>query len=361
MAPLRSSTHPSAATRWPPLAHFIRWEAGLGGVAEVRGPVWVAAYEFLRFGIKQGWACLFGAIMLAAMLLTHWLDLRHAAISRYDVLFLTALVVQAIMLATRLERLDEAKVIAAFHIVGTAMELQKTSIGSWLYPEPCFFHLAGVPLFSGFMYASVGSYLARVWRLFDFRFARHLGLPLIACLTCAIYANFLLDHYGFDMRLGLIAATVLLFGRTTIYFRNWRVHRSMPLVLGFVLVALFIWFAEGGAAALQGLGIGTNVATTTLGLKAEISPFAAFPVTVRAFMGWRHAYGDVTPKALAVFAGGTSPFAVAGTAIDRDAAVAEAGLDYHVNRDLTLGIAYTGQAGARSYDNGVKGRLEYRF
>ena len=28
------------------------------------------------------------------------------------------------------------------------------------------------------------------------------------------------------------------------YFRIWQVYRRMPLLLGFVLVALFIWFAE---------------------------------------------------------------------------------------------------------------------
>jgi uncharacterized membrane protein YoaT (DUF817 family) len=30
-----------------------------------------------------------------------------------------------------------------------------------------------VPLFTGFMYAAIGSYIARCWRLFDFRFTRH--------------------------------------------------------------------------------------------------------------------------------------------------------------------------------------------
>ena len=42
----------------------------------------------------------------------------------------------------------------------------------------------------------------------------------------------------------LFAASALLFFRTTIHFRVWRVQRSMPLLLGFVLVALFIWFSE---------------------------------------------------------------------------------------------------------------------
>ena len=148
------------------------------------------------------------------------------------------------MLATGLETRDEAVVIAAFHVIGTVMEVHKTAIGSWIYPEAGLARIGHVPLFTGFMYAAVGSYLARVWRLFDFRFARHPGLPALSLLAVGIYVNFLTDHSGFDMRWGLLAVTAALFARTTIYFHVWREDRSMPLLLGFLLVALFIWFAE---------------------------------------------------------------------------------------------------------------------
>ena len=36
----------------------------------------------------------------------------------------------------------------------------------------------------------------------------------------------------------------VLFWRTGVWFRSFRMHRRMPLLLGFLLVALFIWFAE---------------------------------------------------------------------------------------------------------------------
>src|SRR5262245_66439744 len=93
---------------------------------------------------------------------------RDAWLARYDFIFLAALAIQAAMLGFRLETLEEAKVILIFHVVGTVMEVFKTGVGSWVYPEPCFFRIAGVPLFSGFMYARVGSYLARVWCLVGF-------------------------------------------------------------------------------------------------------------------------------------------------------------------------------------------------
>ena len=201
-------------------------------------------YEFLLFGFKQGWACLFGGLLLALLLATHFLYPDDAALARYDFLTLSALCIQLGMLAFRLETWDEAKVILIFHVVGTVMEIFKTYAGSWVYPEPSLLRIAGVPLFSGFMYAAVGSYIARVWRIFDFRFASYPPRWATWLLAGAIYANFFLHHYWIDIRWGLFAATALIFWRTSVHFRNFRVHRWMSLLLGFGLVALFIWFAE---------------------------------------------------------------------------------------------------------------------
>ena len=205
----------SAAARWAPLARFIIAEERLGRWAEQR-PATGCAYEFVRFGIKQAWACLFGAAMVTVITATYLWYPHHAWFARYDFIFLAALAIQAGMLGFRLETLEEAKVILIFHIVGTAMEVFKTGVGSWIYPEPCFFRIAGVPLFSGFMYASIGSYIARVWRLFDFRFAYHPPMWSVYGLAAAIYVNFYAHHYILDLRYLLFAAALLLFGRTRI-------------------------------------------------------------------------------------------------------------------------------------------------
>ena len=210
----------------------------------VRGPVSAGLTEFVVFGIKQAWACLFGGAMLAVMLGTFLFYPATAPLARYDFLFLCALALQIGMLWSGLETWEEARVILAFHIVGTLMELFKTHIGSWIYPEEAFFRLAGVPLFSGFMYAAVGSYIARVWRIFDFRFDRFPPLWLQGLLAIAVYVNFFTHHYTIDIRLGLYAATVLVYGPCVIWFRPDKDHRPMPLVVGLLLVALFIWFAE---------------------------------------------------------------------------------------------------------------------
>jgi uncharacterized membrane protein YoaT (DUF817 family) len=136
------------------------------------GPLSGALFEFVSFGIKQAWACLFGGLMLALLLGTFLFYPEEAPLSRYDFLTLSALAIQVALIWSKLESWEEARVILVFHLVGTAMEIFKTQVGSWVYAEEALLRLGGVPLFSGFMYAAVGSYLARVWRIFEFEFSR---------------------------------------------------------------------------------------------------------------------------------------------------------------------------------------------
>lgn len=236
-------SEPSAAANWAPLTRFIAVEERLGRWAS-QGRVTAFAYEFLRFGIKQAWACLFGGAMVALIVGTYLWYPRDATFGRYDFMFLAALAIQAAMLAFKLETLEEAKVIFVYHVVGTIMEVFKTDVGSWIYPEESIFRIGGVPLFSGFMYAAIGSYIARCWRLFDLRFLHHPPLWLVYLLGLAIYVNFFTHHYTFDIRYLLFAAAVLIFGRTWVYYKIWHEHRRMPLLVGLGLVSLFIWIAE---------------------------------------------------------------------------------------------------------------------
>lgn len=233
-----------AAREWPLIARWQQREGALADAFTGESRWRTAVYEFVRFGVKQAWACLFGGLMCALLLATFWWYPQGAALARYDFLTLAAIAIQGVLLMTRMETWDEARVILMFHVVGTAMEIFKTAAGSWLYPEASLLRLGGVPLFTGFMYAAVGSYLARVWRLFDFRFTRHPSLRATALLSLAIYVNFFSHHYLPDARWILFAWTAWLFRGTWVHFRIWRAHRRMPLLLGFVLVALFIWFAE---------------------------------------------------------------------------------------------------------------------
>jgi len=233
----------SAASQWAALVPFIAAEARLARWAAQR-PAATFVYEFVRFGVKQAWACLFGGMMVALIVATYLWYPHGSLLARYDFLFVMALAIQAGMLLFKLETFDEAKVIFIYHVVGTIMEVFKTGIGSWTYPEPSIFHIAGVPLFSGFMYASIGSYIARSWRLFDFRFTHHPPLWTVYLLALAVYANFYAHHYMPDLRIVLFGAAAVLFGRTWIHYRIHTAYRRMPFLLGLFLVAFFIWVAE---------------------------------------------------------------------------------------------------------------------
>jgi uncharacterized membrane protein YoaT (DUF817 family) len=203
-----------------------------------------AVTEFLAFGIKQAYACIYGGLLLALILGTRFFYPADMPLTRYDFLFLSAVALQVWLLAAKLETWDEAKVIVIFHVVGTAMEIFKTAAGSWVYPEENFFRLGGVPLFSGFMYAAVGSYLARVSRIFDFGYSHYPPLWTTWLFALAIYVNFFAHHFTVDIRLGLFALLFLLYGRTWVHYSVYRYRHRMPLVLGFFLVGLFIWIAE---------------------------------------------------------------------------------------------------------------------
>jgi uncharacterized membrane protein YoaT (DUF817 family) len=221
-----------------------RWDRWFGVWAAKRGRLAVFAHELLWFGIKQAWACLFGALMLTLLIATWMFWPAQAPLARYDFVTLGAIAIQVSLLALKLETKREAAVIVLFHITGTGMEIFKTATGSWVYPGPSLLHIGGVPLFTGFMYASVGTYIARAWRLFEFRFTRHPPWWLTALLALAIYLNFFSDHFGHDYRLAIFVAVACVFGPAWVHYRVRFRYRRMPLLLGFALVAMFIWFAE---------------------------------------------------------------------------------------------------------------------
>lgn len=234
-------THPPHTTR--------ALERRLGDWMRARLPLGLA--EFVMFGLKQGWACLFGILMLAGLIVTKAIWQDDWALARYDALVLYALAIQASFLWLGLESWREARVILLFHLTGTVMEIFKVHAGSWAYPEPGLLKLWGVPLFSGFMYASVGSYMARVIRIFHMRFAPFPPFGLHVALAVAIYVNFFAHHYLPDIRLALFAATVLLYARTRIWFTVGGTY-WMPLPLAALLSSFFLWIAEN---------VGTNTGT----------------------------------------------------------------------------------------------------
>lgn len=202
--------------------------------------------EVIWIGRQQILACLFGILLLAGLILTRsWEGM--AGLSRQDFLFLYALGLQLLLIVLRFEHRDEVVVILAFHILATVMEWFKTSpsIGSWQYPaEGVIFRVYQVPPFAGFLYSAVGSYLARAWRLFRFRFTGYPPLRATMALAFLAYANFFTHHYVPDIRWPLIGLSVLLFGRTRLTVRTRGRDRTLPLLPVFLGIAFLVWVAE---------------------------------------------------------------------------------------------------------------------
>ncbi|ALM82955.1 hypothetical protein ASB57_08290 [Bordetella sp. N] len=118
---------------------------------------------------------------------------------------------------------------------------------------------------------------------------------------------------------------------------------------------------RGGAAALSSRSDNTSTTFSTLGLRASSDlRLGKADATLRGLVGWRRAYGDVTPKSTVSFAGG-SAFTVSGVPIGKDAAVIGAGLDVHLTSRITAGVAFDGQFGNGASDRTVSGTLRVIF
>ncbi|HYF75572.1 MAG TPA: DUF817 domain-containing protein [Symbiobacteriaceae bacterium] len=200
--------------------------------------------EFFFFTLKQARACLFAGLFFLAVMAVPRSGLL--GLPRYDLLLVIALLIQAWMVVARLESLDELKAITLFHLVGLGLELFKTSsaIGSWSYPDPGFTKVFGVPLFSGFMYAAVGSYIIQAWRLFDLKIKHHPRYWMATAMALLIYINFFTHHYIGDYRWYITACALGLYARSMVLFRPADRERRMPLLLSFLLIGFFLWVAE---------------------------------------------------------------------------------------------------------------------
>ncbi|MCR2806600.1 DUF817 domain-containing protein [Paenibacillus soyae] len=198
--------------------------------------------QLLHFGYQQAMSCIFPVAIFGTLFLSSQIDWPF--IHRYDAILLILLGVQVLMYRSGLETLDEIKVICVFHVIGLLLEIYKVKMGSWSYPEPGYTKLLGVPLYSGFMYASVASFMCQAWRRLKMDMTGWPGLAASGLLGGAIYLNFFTHHFIPDFRWWLTALVLLVFWKTWIIYRVRDATYRMPLTLAFLLVGFFIWLAE---------------------------------------------------------------------------------------------------------------------
>lgn len=200
--------------------------------------------EFSCFTQKQIQACIFAGSFFVLLAASKYLPLP--SLPRYDFLLLSAIVLQCLLLAIKLESWDELKTISVFHLLGLCLELFKThpAIASWYYPEFAYSKIYGVPLYSGFMYAAVASYVVQAWRLFSLKLENYPSSWLSIPLASLIYLNFFSHHFIGDFRWWLCIGLIYVFRKTRVTFTPGRQPLRMPLLASFVLIGFFIWIAE---------------------------------------------------------------------------------------------------------------------
>ena len=190
-------------------------------------------------------AAIFPLFVLAALAATSAVTVP--GLHRYDLMLLLCLLAQWGLVRSGIETGRELLMVGMFHLIGLALEIFKVQIGSWCYPDPGLCRIAGVPLYSGFMYASVASFLcgcARRFQLQTTAWPRSLWAVPLAAL---IYVNFFSHHYLPDIRWGLFAATALLFWRTRLHTPS----RSVPMPVILFGLGCLLYGAENLATSMR--------------------------------------------------------------------------------------------------------------
>lgn len=200
------------------------------------------AKQFLKFGWIQVLCCIFPAVIFILLAGSKLINIPF--IARYDFILLMCILTQYILIKSGLENLEEFRVIMIFHVIGLCLELYKVKMGSWAYPESAVFKIGGVPLYSGFMYASVASYIVQAWRRFNLSISHWPNLVAAWVISLAIYFNFFTHHYFIDLRWYITALLLWIFRKTWVSFNVGKSLYKMPLNLSFLLIGFFIWVAE---------------------------------------------------------------------------------------------------------------------
>ncbi len=198
--------------------------------------------KFLHFGLLQIQCCIFPIVIFLSLAITKHIPVP--LLPRYDLILLICILTQVFMVIGKLETIKELWIICLFHVIGLCMEIFKIQMGSWSYPEFSYIRIADVPLYSGFMYASVASYVCQAYRRLRLKFIKWPDMRITFLLACVIYANFFTHHFIFDFRWIIIATIVIVFFKSQVQFRIDESKYKMPLNIAFLLIGVFIWFAE---------------------------------------------------------------------------------------------------------------------
>ncbi len=240
--------------------------------AATRAARWAlhALRQLVGFGLRQAASCAFAVALLAGVGLSNLLPVLPVA--RYDLLFAYGVVLSVVFHLIGWERGRDLAVIAGCHLLGLVFEYVKVALGSWSYPEPALLKFGGVPLYGGFLYAAVGSYICAVWRLLKLELTGYRPAAT-AVVAGALYVNFISHHWVPDLRWPLAALLVAVTAGARVHYTVGRHTYWMPMPLSFVLTGFFLWLAE-------------NIATYADAWRYPYQMHGWEPVSVEKFGAW---------------------------------------------------------------------------
>jgi len=230
--------------------------------------------QLLRFAWLEAQCCLFAVLFFLGLALVRVVPLP---VDPADALLIWCLGVTLVLWLVGWETGREVAVIVAFHLVGLALELFKVWQGSWSYPDLGHASVGGVPLYSGFMYAAVGSYVCQAWRRFELRITGYRPWAT-AGVAALVYANFFTSHLVWDARAVLAVALLVVTRRTWVHFTVGRRRHAMPLALSFGLIGFFLWAAENGATLLKAWQYPSQESVWTLVHPAKVGSWSLLVV-----------------------------------------------------------------------------------
>ena len=119
---------------------------------------------------------------------------------------------------------------------------------------------------------------------------------------------------------------------------------------------------HGGVSSLYGHGQDTGVTYATFGTRLASRVKVGKAVLIPGMtVGYRHAFGAITPTTREALVSGSSDFEVGGVPLVQDAALVKVGVQAEVTKRIRVGVSYTGQYGVRYSESGLKGTVSWVF
>ncbi|MEM9715681.1 MAG: DUF817 family protein [Pseudomonadota bacterium] len=224
---------------------------------------------WVSWGLDQVWwqirAAVFGIAFLAAIVGTAVIWSPDWALARNDALFGVGVVLMVAVFWTGVNRMADAVPIGIVFLLGIGLELHRTGVGAWAYADGGVLKLGAKPLFVGFMYAAVASYVIRSLRLKELVVTRLPHWAVAAFVSVSIYGMFFVGVPDW-VRPAVLALAVIVFGmaRVVAPSGSWL---PVPVALG--LAAVLLWCAENvgtfsGTWTYRGQGPGELVDLTKI-------------------------------------------------------------------------------------------------